>query len=106
MKEEKKNKKGVMGYAFAIIVVMAVVFLSQQPQFKSLGSNANPYVAKMGNWLSANVYPRLDREVATRGGEITKEITEQKDSAVKNIWQNFKKYFSEKVLKFSGTQVE
>lgn len=106
--------KGVIKNGIIIIVILALAFISQQHFFDSYGKNtlsfagqqASLYWHKVGEWFSATIYPRVQKEAAERGQPLKEEVEKQKDNAVKIIWENVKNYFAEKFSKVSGTKVE
>ncbi len=110
-----KNKSGgFIQNIVLVVVLLAIVFLSQSPSFKPVAQNAynqasknvGPYVQKGQSWFAATIYPRVSQEVASRGEAVKQEVTTQKNNAAQNIWENFKNYFAEKFSKFSGTNVK
>ena len=107
-------EKDIIVNILAILVVLGIVFFSQQPQFSNIGGDLYIQSARKGgefwikssDWFKASIYPNISGEVAKRGEVIKEEITKQKDGAVKNIWENIKSYFAEKFSKTFGTKVE
>jgi hypothetical protein len=104
------NQKGFIPSIIAVAIVLLAAFLSQQPQFSVFGGSAAGAVERQGIeslekarvWFTANIYPRVER-----GGQaLQAEAQEQKDNAVKKVWEKFKNYFAEKFQNLSGTKVE
>ncbi|MSU54466.1 MAG: hypothetical protein EXS48_01310 [Candidatus Staskawiczbacteria bacterium] len=97
-----------------VAVLLVVVFLSQQEQFKLVDhyvyknamSQINNYWVKTENWIKNIVMPKASREVSVIETSVTQEISRQKDNVVQNLWENFKNYFAEKFSKTFGTKVK
>lgn len=114
----KMREKGFIQYITIIIIILVIVFLSQQPYFRGYGKNISrevealvgSYWLKTAEWTKINIYPKIGGEVAKRGEalkeEVAEKITEQKNNFVKNIWNKFKNYFANIFLKTTGTQVQ
>ena len=94
--------KGAIKYTFIIIVILVVVFLSQQAyskgREKTLVSDATDqakaYLAEGSNWVISNVYPKISGEVTKRGDIIKNEVTQEKNKVSENIGEKIKNYFS------------
>ena len=95
---EKKIIFSIIG----IIVVAAVVFLSQQAYFRGIGKNiflqganvAQDYLTKGSNWAKDSVYPKISGEVQKRGDIIKNEINAEKEKISETIGEKIKSYFS------------
>ncbi|MBM3206433.1 MAG: hypothetical protein FJZ43_02340 [Candidatus Staskawiczbacteria bacterium] len=109
-----ENNRGVIKYFIIIAVILSVLFLSQQEFVKPFGKSfyswskneTNKYWSKSTNWLGASFYPKLSKEVESRGEPLKNEVITQKDNAVKNIWEKVKNYFAENFSNLTGTKVE
>lgn len=108
------NEKGFITNIIIVIIVLAVVFLSQQPYFREYGKNlysqikpqVEAYWTKTTDWFRNNVYPRVSGEVEQKAVVIQEEITKQKNNIVQNIWEKIKSYFANIFSKVSGTPVQ
>jgi len=111
---EDSNQKGFVQNIVIIVILLAIVFFSQQIYFRESGKNlylqadkyARVYIGKASDWLKINVYPKISGEVQKGGVEAQKEIAKQKNNLLQNIWENLKKYSAEKFSKTFGTKVE
>ncbi len=110
-----KNKSGgFIKNIVVVVVLLAIVFLSQSPSFRPIAQNTynqatkniGPYIDNGKAWFAANVYPRVSQEVASRGEVVKQEVSTQKNNAAQNIWETIKNYFAEKFSKISGTKVK
>lgn len=108
------NEKGFIKNIVIIIVLLAVVFLSQQPYFNEAGkklyfqteAQVKDYWEKAGDWFRSNIYPRVSGEVEQKSAIVQEEITKQKNNFVQNIWENIKNYFANIFSKTTGTPVQ
>ncbi len=108
------NQKGFIKNIVIIIILLAVVFLSQQPYFEKYGNDlylkAKPqieiYWTKATNWVKNNVYPRVSGEVEQKSAVIQQEINKQKNNIMQNTWEKIKNYFADIFSKVSGTSVK
>lgn len=100
------QNRGFIINILAIGVVLGILFLSQRSYYatKSVADSAGPetFLTRTQDWFFAQVYPKVSGGV----GLAQDKITEQKDMAAKNIWENIKHYFAQKFSKYSGTKVE
>jgi len=95
-------QKKFIFYIIAIIIVLAIVFLSQHAYFGNAGqtiisgvaSQAAAYIAKGSSWLGATIYPRLSGEVQKRGEAIQNEVNLETEKISENILEKTKNYFS------------
>lgn len=95
------EKKGIIINVLAVLVVLGIVFFSQQgPKTQKTGSN------NQANGWWQQIQERFSNEAQSRGGELQQVVTQQKDIAAKTVWEKIKIYFAEKFSKFSGTKVE
>lgn len=107
-------QKGIVKNIIVIIILLTIVFLSQQAFtqpigkqiFSQISEKTGGYVAKVGDWLKTKINPDINKEVQDRGEKAQEELIKQKDGAVKSIWGNIKNYFAEKFSKIFGTKVE
>jgi len=108
------NKGTFLNSIIAIIVVLAIVFLSQKPYFEGTGKNLyyktseqmEGYWNKASNWLKINIYPRLERGVTEKGEYLKEEIKKEKDNFSQNLWVKIKNYLAGKFSNIFGTKVE
>ncbi len=108
------SEKGFILNIVMIVVILTLVFLSQQPYFMNTGKNlylqgikqGGIYWSNFDEWFKSNIYPGVSREVTRRGETVKKEIDKQKNNVVQNIWEKFKSYFAAKFSKTFGTKVE
>lgn len=97
-----------------VIVILTVVFLSQQSYFRTIGNylyskylkQVSLYFVKNTDWFKENVYPKVSGEVAQKREDVKEEIIKQKNNFAQIIWGNFKNYFAEKFSKTFDTKVE
>jgi hypothetical protein len=112
--EEEKGKKYPILNILAVIAILTAAFLSQEPYFKENGKKfysqingqITDYWKKAEKWLKTNIYPKVISEAEKRGGEITKEINNQKNNIAQIIWEKLKNYFAEKFYEFFKIKVE
>ena len=108
------NQRGFISSIIGIVAVLAVVFLSQQAQFRlaqkavvaqgvEQGSN---YWIKTQVWFQTNIWPRIGGEVSKVKDSATQEITQQKNNLAANLWGSFKNYFAQKFSAVFGTEVK
>lgn len=104
------SKRGFTKNILIIVVILAIVFLSQQAYFrpiiKNLYQQGNKYLIEAQNWFKTNIYSKVSGEVEKRGEEAKKEINKEKNNILQNIWGKLKNYFAEKFSKTFGTKVE
>jgi hypothetical protein len=97
-----------------IAVLLAVIFLSQQPYSRELGKSfcgkakalVAPALEKMYKTSSNYVTSRFAPQVEKGKVEIQQKVIEEKNNLNKSIWENIKNYFAETFSKISGTKVE
>ncbi|MEK7080467.1 MAG: hypothetical protein AAB925_01370 [Patescibacteria group bacterium] len=85
-----------------IIIILTVVFLSQQPHFGEIGKNlydqGAAYISghweKASDWLEGNVYHRVSSEAVKRGEAIKSEVNQEKQKVSENLGKKIKDYFS------------
>ena len=90
---QRKQEKGFIVNILAIIVVLGIVFLSQNPQ-------------KMPEWVKTNIYPKISIEVQNRGGELAQQANTAKNNFAQNIWDEIKNYFAQKFNGIFKTEVK
>lgn len=96
------NEKGFIQYIAIIIIILIIVFLSQQAYFKEIGKKLydqsavqiGGYWQKAGAWVGANIYPKLSSEVTERGETIKKEVGAEKQKISESVGEKIKNYFS------------
>lgn len=89
-------------YISIIIIILVVVFLSQQAFFKgtektfisNAGDQIKTYLSKGSDWVASNVYPKISGEVQKRGDAIKEEINQEKQKVSESIGEKIKNYFS------------
>jgi len=97
-----------------IVIILVIVFLSQQPYFKNIGrifiikgtKQTSEYLAKTGDWSKANIFTQIGGEGKLFWSSATAEITKQKNNFVEMVWENFKNYFAGYFSKTFGTAVK
>ena len=104
------DKSRVILYGILIVAILVALLVNQQAFFKPFGQDlhgrATDYGLKIQGWVKTSIYPKISSEVKNGGEVIGQEATKQKDIALKNIWENIKKYLAEKFSKTFGTKVE
>ncbi len=99
------KKSNSIKYFVIIIVILTIVFISQQSYSKEFGKDwviktsesMSGYWAKGASWVSEHVYSRASEEVQNRGEVVKKEIEEKKAEASEKISEKIKNYFSRMV---------
>ena len=105
-----------------IVVVLSVVFFSQQPFFKKTIENSitpilkgasiiynNPYVAKVVDRFKTTIPQKISggvEEVKEIGENVKEEVTEQKEVIEKKSKEGIKKYIAQKILDVLGVKPE
>ncbi|OGZ70185.1 MAG: hypothetical protein A2904_02405 [Candidatus Staskawiczbacteria bacterium RIFCSPLOWO2_01_FULL_33_9] len=100
------NERGFVKNIVIIIMLLIVVFLSQQPYFNEVGKKLYSQGEVQVKMYWEGIYPRVSGEVEQKGAIIQQEINKQKDNISQNIWQNIKNYFGNIFSKVSGTPVQ
>jgi predicted PurR-regulated permease PerM len=111
---ENKGVKNIILNVVIILVILAVVFLSQQSRFMKFGKDwfqkADAYInflwQKADNWVWQNAYPKAAQEAQKRGEAVQQAAQQQKDAAAQNIFDKIKNYLAEKFSSLSGTKVK
>ncbi|PJE69592.1 MAG: hypothetical protein COU98_01150 [Candidatus Staskawiczbacteria bacterium CG10_big_fil_rev_8_21_14_0_10_38_10] len=102
-----------------IAVILAIVFLSQQPFFKKI---SQPLAVKLLEWweflkekgeqlfqkvkntFEKHIWERIKAEINKRTGIFKKEVVSEKEKIESEIqatlWQRIKNFFGERLLKF------
>ena len=96
------ERKTFIKYIVIIVVILVIVFLSQQIYFKGIEKNfifdaanqASVYMAKGSSWALSAIYPKISGEVQKRGDMIKTEINQEKNKISENILNKTKNYFS------------
>ena len=108
------NQRGFIANIIGIVAVLAVVFLSQQAQFRLAQKAAvaqgveqsSNYWAKTQVWFQTNVWPRIGGEVNKTKTSIAREVTLQKNNFAQTVWEKMKNYFAAKFSAFFRTEVK
>ena len=108
------DKKILIQNILIILVILTVVFLSQQPYFRPLGksvysqgvSQGSAYWSKMSGWFKAAIYPKVSSQVASGGAKAQQEIVTQKKNFAQSMLNAVKNYFTTKFSKISGSQLK
>lgn len=108
------KENGFIKNIVIIIVILVIVFLSQQPNFMEYGKNAFNWVgsqvgfywSKLSNWAATSIYPKVVGEATKRGEAIKEGINNEKNNLAQNVWEKIKNYFADIFSKSTGTQVE
>ena len=108
------NEKGFIKNIVVIIILLTVVFLSQQSYFREYGKNlysqikpqTEAYWSKTAYWFKTNIYPRVSGEVESKSAIVQQEINKQKDNIMQNVWGKIKNYSASIFSKFSDTFVQ
>lgn len=108
------NQKGFLKNIVIIIILVALVFFSQQPNFRKYGeeiySKVKPQITafwtKVTDWFENTIYSRVSGEVEQKSKVVGEEINKQKNNIVQNIWERTKTYFANIFTKVSGTPVQ
>lgn len=108
------KERGLIKNIVIVIVLLAMVSLSQQAYFNGVGKKfyfqaevqTKIYWTKIADWFKNNVYTKVSGEVEQKSAVVQEEITKQKDNVVKNVWENIKNYFANIFSKTTGTPVQ
>ena len=95
------NKKIIFSI-FAIIFILAVVFLSQQAYSGAVGktlifdatNRVKSYLADGSNWAISNIYPKIAGEVQAKGDMIKSAVGNTVGQAQQNVSENIGKKIS------------
>ncbi len=98
---QRKNS-GFIKYLALIIIVLGVVFVSQQPYFKKYGENlvsegasmGQSYIASGSAWLKDHLLESLSGEVEKRGEAAMDTVEETKENISDGAATKIKDYFS------------
>lgn len=96
------SEKGFVQYIAIIAVILAVVFLSQQPYFRGIGrdmfskgsSAVQGYLAKGSNWAKDIALPKISGEVAQKQAMVANGIDQQKEKVSESVGTKIKNYVS------------
>jgi len=94
--------KKIIFSIIGIIIVLAIVFLSQQAYSGGFGktlisdatNQAASYVAKGSDWAMSQIYPKISGEVQKRGDMIKNEVNQEKQKVSENIGEKISNYFT------------
>ncbi|MCX6724016.1 MAG: hypothetical protein NT155_02445 [Candidatus Staskawiczbacteria bacterium] len=89
-------------YIVAIIILLGVVFLSQQAYSQATGktiisaaaNQVGSYLAKGSNWVMSGIYPKIDEQVKSGGETITNAVNQEKQKVSEDIGKKIENYFS------------
>lgn len=92
---------GIVKYVIFILIILAIVFLSQQPYFQEKGKNIYQKAAEWGsavkNWcqdfFQKNIFSRISSEIEKRQKIAKEELENQSKQAGENLWQRIENYF-------------
>jgi predicted PurR-regulated permease PerM len=95
-------QKKIIFSIIAVIIVAAVVFLSQQAYLKVVGrtlisnatNQAKAYLADGTNWAVSKIYPTISGEVQAKGDMIKNEIGQAQQNVSENIGKKISNYVS------------
>ena len=96
-------KKGLIFSLCAIIIILGIVFFSQQPNFKEAGKplisattdKAQAYLALGSNWVNNSIISKFTGVAQKRGDAIKTQVSQQENIvSPKNISQKVESYFS------------
>ena len=98
----EKNNINKYYYIGIIIIILTVVFLSQQGYFNDIGKNLfsnasaaiSGYWAKGSNWVTDKAYPQITDQVQKRGEVIKNEVNLEKENISENVLGKVGDYFS------------
>ncbi len=103
------KERGIIQSISIIIIILVIVFLSQQPYFRKVGENVynqtvpqvGSYWSKADNWARANIYPKISdiySKVSSgaqdRGESIKNDLNQEKQKVSENFGEKIKNYFS------------
>ena len=88
---------------FIILVILALVFMSQQPQSRQYGKDlygqASAYVQSWWqagyNYVLQTIYPKIGGEVQKRQEVIKQELQQEKEKISQSLWQKIKNYLAD-----------
>ena len=97
-----QNQKKFIKYIIIVAIILSIVFLSQQSYSREFGKNLffkasetiSGYWTKGSNWVTDDVYPKVNEDVQKRGEIIKNEIDSEKEKVSTNIGDKIKNYFS------------
>lgn len=107
-------KKGFIKNVLAVIVVLVIVFLSQQPNFREYGKDLYDQAVAQGqswwhgaySYVEQNVFSKIGGEVEKKKEAIQEELQQEKNKISENIWQKIKNYFADIFSKATGVNVQ
>ncbi len=104
-----KNRGFILNIV-AILVVLGIIYFSQQANFRSVGAQTQQqsqnYLDKGIAWVKTNIYPRVSTEVQNRGGQLTQQVNTAKNNIAQNIWEGIKNYLAQKFNSIFKTNVK
>lgn len=91
---------GIIKYIIFILIILAIIFLSQQPYFQKGGEKIYQKAAGWGsavkNWCQGffqkNIFSRISSEIEKRQEIAKQELENQSKEIGQNIWQRIKNY--------------
>ncbi len=106
----ENKERGFIVNILAIIVVLGIVFFSQQARYSNIGGGLNGQISQLStnaiNWFKSNIFPRISGEVTSRGEQVKQEIDKQKDMVAQSLWNKIKIIFQEKFNEIFKTNVK
>jgi hypothetical protein len=96
-----RQEKGFILNVVAIIVVLGIIYFSQQANFKSVGVGT-----QVIDWVKTNIYPRVSTEIQNRGGELTQVVNTQKNNLAQNAWDAIRNYLQKNFNYLFKTEVK
>ncbi len=107
---QRKQERGFILNIVAIIVVLGIIYFSQQANFRSVGVQAQQqsqnYLDKGIEWVKTNIYPRVSSEVEKRGGQLTQQANTAKNNFAQTIWEGIVKYLQKNFNYLFKTDVQ
>jgi len=95
-------QNGLIKYIAIVVVIVVLVFLSQQAYFSQAGKDlvskasnlANGYWTKGSDWAKNEAYSKISEEVQKRGEIIKNEVNSEKEKVSENIGTKISNYIS------------
>ena len=95
-------QKKIIFCLVGIVIVLGVVFLSQQAYSRVMGktlisdatSQAKAVLAQGTDWAMANVLPKISGEVQARGDAIKNDVGQEQKKVSENIGEKISNYVS------------
>lgn len=92
---------GIIKYVIFILIILAIVFLSQQAYFQEKGKIIYGKAAEWGSvikkqcqdFFQKNIFSRISSEIEKRQQIAKQELENQSKEVRGNLWQGIKNYF-------------